>query len=97
MLTFVATGRAEEFPSGKIAMSYITYHDFSTRSSGSIVVNAKAKNDHSTPLIIAAALGVEKDRKAAVVKALLDRNADPNSKDQDGNTVSAFMNALDPC
>jgi hypothetical protein len=54
-------------------------------------VNAKLEapdKSGTTPLILAAALGPKKDPGALVVKALLDRNADPALLDNRGYSVS---------
>jgi hypothetical protein len=57
-------------------------------------VNAKLEapdTSGTTPLILAAALGPEKDRDASVVKALLEKKADPHLKDSNGYSVSITL------
>jgi hypothetical protein len=51
----------------------------------------------TTPLILAAALGPKKDPDALVVKALLDRNADPVLQNTKGCTVSVMLSPLADC
>ena len=54
-------------------------------------VNAKLgaqDTSGTTPLILAAALGPKDDRDASVVKALLEKKADPCLKDNNGYSVS---------
>jgi hypothetical protein len=57
-------------------------------------VNAKLEapdTSGTTPLILAAALGPEKDRDASVVQALLNKDADPHLQDSNGYSVSMAL------
>jgi hypothetical protein len=57
-------------------------------------VNAKLEapdTSGTTPLILAAALEPKKDPEALIVKALLDRKADPVLQDNNGYSVSIML------